>query len=179
MRSSLFGRLFLLFLAVPIAELALLVWIGEHVGFWPTLGLVVATAVAGSWLAKREGLAALGRFRARLASGQLPGRELTDGLVILVAGVLLLTPGVLTDAAGLLGLLPPTRAWIRRRLEARVQHGLANGNVRLFSASTPFGTPTPGTPPRPAPPPNVDVTDATVVEESEGKGAIVRRPPGA
>src|SRR5690606_22265834 len=125
--------------------------------------LVVATALAGSWLAKREGLAALRRFQGRAASGQLPGKELTDGLIILVAGVLLLTPGVLTDAAGLLGLLPPSRAWIRRRLEARVQRGLTGSRVRTFSVGSPFGAPPPAAPPpappRPSAPAGADVTD--------------------
>jgi UPF0716 protein FxsA len=178
MRSSLFGRLLALFLVVPLVELVLLVWIGGRVGLWPTLGLLVATALAGSWLAKREGLAALGRFQARLAAGQLPGRELTDGLIILVAGVLLLTPGILTDVAGLLGLLPPTRAWIRRRLEARVQRALAGGRVGVFSAGRPFGAPPPGAAPRPAPPPP-GVEDATIVEEQESDATAPRPPAGS
>ena len=176
MRSSLFGRLFALFLIVPLIELVLLVWIGERVGFWPTVGLVVATALAGSWLARREGMAALRRFQARLASGQPPGRELTDGLIILVSGTLLLTPGVLTDVVGLLGLFPPSRAWIRRRLESRARGAVAGGRVSLFTGGRPFGTPRPGTasPPRPAPAPGADVLDATVIEEVENGGATER-----
>jgi len=168
MRSSLFGRLLALFLIVPLVDLLLLVWVGGRVGFWPTLGLVVATALAGSWLAKREGLSALARFQARLASGQLPGRELTDGLIVLVAGALLLAPGVLTDVAGLLGLLPPTRAWIRRRLEARMRRAVASGQVRAFTAGAPSG-PSPAPPPRAASPaPGHGVEDATVIEETDG-----------
>ena len=174
MRPSLFVRLLALILIVPAVELVLLAWIGEHVGFWPTSGLVVGTALAGSWLAKREGLAALGRFQAKVASGQLPGRELTDGLIILVAGVLLLTPGVLTDAAGLVALFPPTRAWIRRRVEARLRRSVAGGRVSLFTGGRPLGAPPPpAASPRPAP----DFEDATIIEETDA--ATGSRRPGA
>lgn len=150
---GLFGRLLLLFTLVPIVDLALLVWIGRHVGFWPTVGLIVATALLGSFLARREGLSALARFRARLASGAMPGSELTDGLIILVAGVLLLTPGVLTDVAGLLGLFPPTRALIKRALTKRFQHRVT---ARMPTAMWP-----------PAPPPASPADDGVVDVEFE------------
>ena len=123
-KPRLFGRLLVLFTLVPIAELALLVWLGQHIGFWPTVAIVAGTAVVGSFLAHREGLAALNRFRSRLSSGAMPGDELTDGLIILIAGALLLTPGVLTDIVGFLGLLPPTRALIRRAVTRRFQRSL-------------------------------------------------------
>src|SRR5690606_30929505 len=93
----LLGRIMLLFIAGLIAELALLVWLGGRIGFWPTSGLVVGTAVLGSALAQREGLSLLNRFRTRMASGEMPGDELTDGLIILVSRALLVEPGVLTD----------------------------------------------------------------------------------
>ena len=162
MRSSVFGRLFALFLLVPALELILLIWIGEHVGFWPTVGLIMLTALVGSWLAKHEGMAALRRFQSRLASGQMPGRELTDGLIILVAGALLLTPGILTDLAGLFGLFPPTRAWIRSRLEARMQRAIARGEAGIFVMQRGRVAP----PPAPTSPPEpVRVEDATILEE--------------
>ena len=101
-------------------------WLGGRIGFWPTVGLIAATALLGSLLAHREGLSALSRFRGRMASGAMPGAELTDGLIILVAGALLLTPGVLTDVVGFLGLLPPTRALIRSALTKRFQKGIAS-----------------------------------------------------
>ncbi len=118
---SLFGRLLLLFTLVPIVELALLVWLGGRIGFWPTVGLIALTALVGTWLAQREGLSAWARFQGRLTSGGLPGRELTDGLIILVSAAFLLTPGVLTDLVGFLGLLPPTRAIIREVIERKVR----------------------------------------------------------
>lgn len=132
MRSSWFGRLLALFLIVPIAELALLIWIGGRVGFWPTVGGIVLTALIGSWLARREGWNVFNRFQSKLASGGLPGRELTDGLIILVSAALLLTPGILTDAVGFLGLIPPTRAWIRKRLQTRFQNAVEGRNASVF-----------------------------------------------
>jgi UPF0716 protein FxsA len=151
--GKLFSRLLALFLVVPIVELVLLVWLGGQIGFWPTAGLIALTALAGTWLAQREGLSVWQRFQARVASGGMPGRELTDGLIILVSGAFLLTPGVLTDVVGLLGLLPPTRALIRRELTRRAQRGIANGSVRMFSfgpaGAAPFGQSPAGQPPPP------------------------------
>lgn len=112
-----FGRLLLLFLVVPIVELALLIEVGRQIGFWPTVGLIVVTAVVGSFLAKREGLATWMRLQKRLATAQLPNKELLDGAIILISGAFLLTPGVLTDVVGVMGLLPPTRALMRPRLQ--------------------------------------------------------------
>lgn len=137
MRSSWFGRLLVLFLIVPIAELALLIWIGERVGFWPTVGLIALTAVIGSWLARREGWSVFNRLQSKLAQGGLPGQELTDGLIILISGALLLTPGILTDIAGFVGLLPPTRALIRNQLQKRFKNTLERGNASLFVMQPP------------------------------------------
>lgn len=154
-RSLGFGRLLALFLLVPIVELALLVWVGERIGFWPTVGLIAATALLGSWLARREGLAALQRFQERMATGQLPGRELTDGLIILVSGALLLTPGILTDAVGFLGLLPFTRAWIRRHLDSRVRGTIARGHASVFVSRGPA-----------QPSASSSIEDAEIIEEA-------------
>jgi len=150
-KPSLFGRLLLLFTIVPIVELALLVWLGGQIGFWPTVGLIAATAVVGSTLAHREGLSALARFRARMAAGEMPSDELTDGILILISGAFLLTPGVLTDVVGFLGLLPPTRAVIKRVVSKRVRRSLLGGSVRV------------GTWP-PTPPQDDDVVDVEVVD---------------
>ena len=140
MRAFSLSRLFGFFFFVSFAELILLIWIGGQIGFWPTVGLVAVTALVGSSLARREGLAVLGRLQKRLGEGGLPGRELTDGLIILVSGAFLLTPGVLTDAAGLLGLLPPSRAWIRRRLQRRFERWVAEGRARFVMTGGPVGT---------------------------------------
>lgn len=133
-----FGRLFLLFLVVPIVDLALLIAIGGRLGFWPTFGIAVGSALAGSWLARREGAAAWHRVRQTMAGGGVPGQELIDGLIILVAGTLLITPGFITDAAGLLGLFPPTRAVLRRALRHRFETAVEAGAVRVVGG---FGSP--------------------------------------
>lgn len=150
------GRLFLLFLVVPILDLALLVAVGGRLGFLPTMALVVATAAAGSWLARREGTAAWRRVQARLAEGAVPGPELVDGLLVLVAGVLLVAPGFLTDAAGLLGLFPPTRALLRQGLTRRWTRAVAEGRVQRVGS--PFPPAAPWTSGRP-------IEDAEVIDE--------------
>lgn len=159
-----FGRLFLLFVLVPLADLSLLVWAGGQIGFLPTVAIVVLTAAVGSWLARREGSAAWKRVQARMASGSMPGPELLDGLIILVAGVLLLTPGFLTDIAGLLGLAPPSRAVFRGLLARRLQRSVERGSIR-FASFGPMGPVGPGFGPE-TPYPNAGVEEAEVVEES-------------
>ena len=114
-----FLRLLLLFTVVPLVELFLLVKLGTVVGVGPTIGLVIFTGVLGAWLARQQGLGVLRRLRVELAEGRLPAGALIDGLLILVAGAVLLTPGLLTDALGFVLLVPPTRAVVRRIVAAR------------------------------------------------------------
>ncbi|MEM7057386.1 MAG: FxsA family protein [Pseudomonadota bacterium] len=102
-------RLFLILLAVPVIEIGLFIEIGGWLGTWPTIGLVVLTALIGSILLRQQGVAALRDFQGRLAAGENPGRLLADGAMILVAGALLLTPGFFTDAVGFLLLIPGIR----------------------------------------------------------------------
>ena len=92
---NIIGRLALLFVVVPIVELMLLIELGQYIGLLPTLGLVMLTGVTGAWLARAEGLRVLVQFQKELASGQLPGQALLDGISVLIGGALLLTPGVL------------------------------------------------------------------------------------
>ena len=99
---------------VRLAELAVLIAVGDVIGLLPTLVLLLVVSVAGAWLAKREGLAAWRRFQLAVAEARVPTIEVADGAMILLAGALLLTPGFLTDVAGVLLLLPPTRALVRR-----------------------------------------------------------------
>lgn len=103
-------RLFLLLVTIPIVEIALFIEIGGWLGTWPTIGIVILTALIGSILLRQQGLSALNSLQSRLAQGENPGRLLADGAMILVAGVLLLTPGFFTDAVGFALLLPPVRA---------------------------------------------------------------------
>ena len=142
-------RLLLLFVLVPVAELMLLIRLGEWIGLWPTLGLIVVTGVVGSVLARQQGFSVLRRLQSRLGQGGLPGRELMDGAIILVSGALLLTPGVVTDVIGFAGLIPPTRALIRaglgRWLKKKVRSGSASFQI-FWSGSGPASGPGPGGP---------------------------------
>lgn len=129
-------RLFLLFVVVPAVELMLLIQIGGLIGTMPTFGIIIATGLAGSALARRQGLSVWQRFNSRMASGQLPGDELIDGLIILVSGALLLTPGVFTDVIGLAGLIPVTRAALRKPIKEHLAGRIsftASGGFRQTS----------------------------------------------
>jgi UPF0716 protein FxsA len=125
------GRLLLLFLLTPAVELGILIQVDQFIGFGPTIALIVATGIAGSYLARREGLNTWRRLNERLNAGDLPGKELVDGVIILVAGALLVTPGVLTDVIGFLGLIPPTRALIRRVLLRRFRSKMEEGSMQV------------------------------------------------
>lgn len=120
--------LFALLVAVPIVEIALFIQVGGWIGLWPTLALVVLTAVAGAVLMRAQGRGALVELQSRLDRGGDPTGPMAHGALILFAGALLLTPGFFTDATGLLLLLPPVRsaliAWGATRLagHVRVRH---------------------------------------------------------
>ncbi len=114
------GLLIALFIAVPIAELYVIIKVGSLIGVLPTLALLVADAVLGSLLLRHQGRGAWRRFNAALSERRFPGREVADGLMIAVGGTLLLTPGFITDVAGAILLIPPTRAIARRLLRAYV-----------------------------------------------------------
>lgn len=107
-------KLFLLFALVPMLELALLIKVGSVVGTLNTIIIVVLTAVIGAYMVKLEGLRVLFKIQRDIRQGVFPAEELIDGAMILVAGALLLTPGFITDVFGLLLIVPPTRAVIRR-----------------------------------------------------------------
>jgi UPF0716 protein FxsA len=111
-----FARLALLFTLVPLVELVILIRIGQAISLGPTLGIIILTGVVGAMLAKRQGLRTLSDIQAELAQGRVPTAALVDGLMILVAGSLLVTPGVLTDAVGFVLLVPVSRRILRQRL---------------------------------------------------------------
>lgn len=114
------SALALAFTLLPLAEVLLLLRVEGWLGLLPTVGLVVATGLGGAWLARRQGLAVLARLRAEVARGAPPGGPLVEGALLLVAGCLLVTPGLLTDAVGFLLLLPPFRRALVRGLRRRV-----------------------------------------------------------
>ena len=114
--------LVLLFIVVPIIELYVIIQIGSLIGVWPTIALLLADALLGSLLLRHQGRGAWRRFNEALAHRRFPGREVADGLLIVIGGTLLLTPGFVTDIVGLLFLIPPTRAIIRRLMRRYVGH---------------------------------------------------------
>jgi len=120
-----FLKLFLAFTLIPFIELYLLIELGTTIGPLNTLLLVILTGAVGAYLARLQGLGAIMRVRARLQQGETPAEELLDALIIFVAGIVLLTPGLLTDIAGLLLLFPTTRLhfkiWLRRKFNQWVQ----------------------------------------------------------
>ena len=113
--------LFLLFIAVPLVEIYLLLEVGGMIGAFPTVGLVVLTAVAGAALVRAQGFSTIRQVRRSMDAGELPAVAIIEGIFLLVAGALLLTPGFLTDAIGFGCLVPPLRrALIMRLIETRV-----------------------------------------------------------
>ena len=108
-----FAPLALLFVVVPFVELYLILQVGQELGVLNTIVVLILISVLGAWLVKREGLSVLRRAVTRVQEGEVPGRELVDGVLILFAGALLLTPGFLTDVGGILLLLPPVRLALR------------------------------------------------------------------
>src|SRR5215216_4918157 len=111
-----------LFIAVPIAELALIIQVGQAIGVWWTIALLVADSVLGSILMRSQGRAAWRRFNQATAAGRVPAREVLDGVLVIFGGALLLTPGFISDILGLLLLLPPTRAIARGVLVRHFAH---------------------------------------------------------
>ena len=109
-------KLLLLFILVPLVELSLLIEIGRLIGTLNTLTIVVCTGILGAFLARHEGLGVLYQIRTELASGRLPASQIVDGVIILLAGAVLITPGVLTDALGFLCLIPASRNVIKKML---------------------------------------------------------------
>jgi UPF0716 protein FxsA len=109
----------LLFLVVPLVELYVIIQVGQAIGPLNTIGLLLLDSLVGGWLMKREGLGVIRRIQAQLAEGNVPGSELVDAFLILFGGALMLTPGFLSDIAGMALLLPPVRAVVRRVLARR------------------------------------------------------------
>ena len=119
-----FGVLLLVFLVVPFVELYVIIQVAHVIGALDTIALLIIVSAVGAWLVKREGLGVWRRTQRQIGRGGVPGNELLDGVLVLLAGALLLTPGFVSDALGILLLLPPVRfalrGYARRRLVRRV-----------------------------------------------------------
>lgn len=152
-----FLRLLALFILVPIAELAIFIALGDKIGLPATLAIIIITAFLGAALTKSQGARALQRFRQASAEGRLPHQEVTDGLLILIAGAVLLTPGFLTDTVGFLLLVPPFRALVRGRLASYLKT-----KIRVVSPNVPSP---PAEPAHSPPPGKGKVIDVEVMRD--------------
>jgi UPF0716 protein FxsA len=123
--------LLILFIGVPLLDMVTIVMLGRAIGFWGTLALIIVCGATGTALARSQGTHVWRAIQRDLAEGRPPSYGLLDGLMVLVAGALLITPGFLTDIAGLLLLLPPVREVVKRQIRGRLERALADGTLRI------------------------------------------------
>ncbi len=121
-----------LFIGLPLLEVAVFIQVGGAIGVWPTIAATIATALAGSLLLRAQGLATLMRARAQMDQGQLPAREMFEGVCLVLAGALLLVPGFVTDVIGLLLFVPPLRELLRLMIARHIAAKAARGEARVF-----------------------------------------------
>lgn len=124
-------KILALFLILPLMELALLIEVGSHIGTLATVGLILATGALGAFLARSQGLEVLRRLRAEAAAGRLPAAPMVDGVIILLAGAVLLTPGVVTDILGFLCLVPAFRQFLKALLWRKLRHWVEQNRVQV------------------------------------------------
>ena len=136
-------KLFFLFTAIPLIELAVLIRVGKGIGAISTIAIVLVTGVAGAWLARAQGMGVLRRIRKAINDGSPPSSELVDGAFILVGGALLLTPGLLTDLGGFFCLVPGMRViiqrWVVRKIIKRIDQGAINVRAQARWAESDLG----------------------------------------
>jgi UPF0716 protein FxsA len=130
-REPMFIKLLIILIFVPIMELYILIEAGRMIGAAATIGLIVMTGIAGAWLARSQGLEILRKIQQDTASGQMPAQTLIDGALVLVGGLLLLTPGFFTDALGFSFLIPLTREMWRKALRAWLEKQVRQGSVTI------------------------------------------------
>ena len=164
------GIILLAFLLVPIAEIAVFIKAGQIIGLGWTLAVIVLTALIGTALLRRQGLRVLQQTQERLDRGEMPVGEMFDGLCLLVAGVLLLTPGFITDAVGFLLFIPPFREWLGHLVLRRF---IRSPNARVWVNGQEVG---PGGPPKDGRGPIIDGEFTEVPDDAPSNGP--RRPDG-
>lgn len=123
--------LLIAFIVMPFIELSLLLKIHEYIGTMYTLGIVIATGIIGTFLAKAQGIMIIAKIQREVAQGRMPAPYLIDGVMILIAGILLITPGLITDTVGLLLLIPPIRYSIRMYMRKVIEKKLRNGSMNV------------------------------------------------
>jgi len=166
-----------LFIGLPLLEFKLLFAVGDRIGALPTIAVIVITGVAGASLARSQGMAIWAKLQAEMAAGREPTATMLEGFLVLLAGLVLLTPGFLTDFAGLLCLIPFTRqpllAWLRGRLTA----GMASGRMQMRMGGMPTGSRSSGVG-WSEPPGGVragggpGIKDADVIDDGGGKPSV-------
>lgn len=124
-----FPYLIILFTVVPAIELLILIEVGSHIGALNTVLLIILTGVVGASLARMQGFIVLNKIKSSLERGQLPSTELLDGLMILTGGIVLLTPGFVSDAMGILLLIPFTRAIIKLFVQKKMEQMIKTGQA--------------------------------------------------
>lgn len=124
--------LIILFIAIPAAEIGLLLFSGKTIGVWPTILLIILTGVIGAYLAKREGLQTIRKAQDQLRNGEIPGEAVLDGICILIGGILLLLPGFITDISGFLLLFPPTRRLFKFLMINSIRKKIKRGNIKII-----------------------------------------------
>ena len=123
-----FGRLLLLFVFLPMIELYLLIMLGARIGPMPTIGLIVLTGVIGATLARQQGLSTLAKIQNELKQGRAPTQELVEGAMIVVGGLVLLTPGILTDIFGFAMMVPCFRRSLAKQFKVRIPNGFSSAS---------------------------------------------------
>jgi len=140
--KTVFGKLLLLFILVPIAEFYLFKTLGSQIGIGPTIGIIIITGVLGAALTKSQGRRAMQKFKQATNEGRVPAREAIDGLIVLLAGAVLITPGFLTDVVGFLLLVPPVRSVVAGYLGERLK-----GKIKFVTPGMPPQAPQEQQPP--------------------------------
>ena len=150
------------FVVVPLLEIFVLIQVGQVIGAWWTILLLIADSILGTWLIRREGGRAFAALRSALNSGQMPAKELADGALILIGGTLMLSPGFVTDLLGILLILPFTRPLARRALTGVVTRRLVGAGAAAYMSRP--GANQPGNQQRPHPNPDGSVVEGEVVD---------------
>ncbi|MES0349696.1 MAG: FxsA family protein [Desulfobacteria bacterium] len=125
-------KLFLAFTLIPFCEIYLLIKIGNYLGAFNTILVVITTGFIGAYLARLQGIKTMMRVRESLNRGELPAEEMLDALLIFVAGIVLLTPGFITDVAGIIILIPNTRAWFKRWLRRKFDQWISENRSNMI-----------------------------------------------
>jgi len=133
-----FKVLFFLFIAIPIVEIAVLIQVGEVLGLWPTIAIVIGSAWLGAKYVRQQGIATMQSVQHKMANGELPSTEIVTGLMLLIAGILLVTPGFVTDTFGLLLLIPKVRENIAKAVQKHIKVNPVTGSTGNTFNQSPF-----------------------------------------